>query len=568
MLSGPHQPQLPLEPEESKDSGEPRSVEPKAFKTGPFQEVTWFFKGLKAAFSGMAHSLSNAFSARFRRTGDMLQDCYHTVEDTRLVRFGKKHYILAGITLVGVVALGIGIGIWKGADLRDALMATLHQERLKLATVTDQLAKTQEELNNLRLQAQAALQEAKLAASQLAEKERELKRFDGVRGGITINTVPEGAVVRVGGDAVMITPATFEGLLSQKYPVEIELPGYDPITMEVEVAPQAFTDLGTLTLHRQFGDLAVTSSPEGAHVELIGSDEEKKVGKTPINFSQIPTGTYRLKISQPDYPVLEREVVVTKEKPEIVDWAFGVGNLLIKTEPEGADVMLDGKVVGKSPLNLALKSGSYVVSIKFAPWEAQDKPIIVSKGVTNEVSFELTMAALEVTTSQPGVSIWCGDTFLGQTPVSAEIPVGRHTLWAVAPGAKAQSQTVELAQGEKKSVEFRPLEALPPPNVEGAPSEQYLQLYLQAQQGEKLIQEGKAFDAYVSLLEVQEGFLEFRKAFPDFETAVVLNRQRALRERLLALEQGQALSQNTLRAAPKIPEASLPLIETDPPQVP
>ncbi|MFQ3671664.1 MAG: PEGA domain-containing protein, partial [Verrucomicrobiia bacterium] len=473
-------------------------------------------------------------------------------------------YAAAVAALLVAGAIGFILGTWKGAELQQGLMQTLNQERSRLTAVTDQVTKLQEELNNLRLQAQAAVNEAKLAASKLTEKEKELQRFDGVRGGITINTSPQGAIVRVGGDAVMTTPATFEGLLSQTYPVEIELPGYDPVKMEVEVSPQAFTNLGTITLSRQLGTLLLESNPPGAHFEIVGPDFSK-TDKTPAELTNIPTGTYQLRLSQPDYPVLVREVVVEKGPPQTVSWAFGQGKLIVKTEPEGADVLLDGKNVGKSPISLALKSGSYTVGIKFAPWEAQEKMIVVTKDETTDVSFELTMAQAEIKTSQPGVAIWCGDTFLGRTPLTAEIPVGRHTVWAVSPGAKPQSATIELAQGEIKNIQFAALEALPLAKAEGAPQEQYLEIYLRAQEGDKLAQEGKAFEAYLVLQEVLERVFHFRKDFPDFETAVVMNRERSVRARLEALETGQALTRTTLRPSPQLPEITLPQIETDPP---
>ncbi len=560
MLSGPHQPQLDLEPADDPASAGGSAKPGKA----PFEQWVWIGRGIQGAVSGLFTSLLATVRHR-------LDGARGTVPPDAASPLGtgfrptKRHYVGAAAALLTVGGIGFALGTWKGAELQEGLLQTLNQERSRLTAVTEQANRLQEELNNLRLQAQAAVNEARLAASKLTERERELKRFDGVRGGMTINTSPEGAVVRVGGDAVLTTPASFEGLLAQTYPVEIELPGYEPVTMQVEVSPQAFTDLGTITLTRQFGGLNLESDPPGAHFELVGPDFSK-TDKTPAGLTNIPTGTYQLKLSQPDYPVLVREVIVEKGPPQTVSWAFGPGKLIVKTEPEGADVILDGQTVGKSPVSLSLKSGSYTVGIKFAPWEAQEKMVVVSKGELTDVSFELTMAQAEIKTSQPGVAIWCGDTFLGRSPLTAEIPVGRHTVWAVAPGAKPQSATIELAQGEIKNIQFGALEALPLPKLEGAPQEQYLEIYLRAQEGDKLAQEGKAFEGYLVLQEVLERVYRFRKDFPDFENAVVMNRERSVRAKLEALETGQALTRTTLRPAAQLPKIVLPQIETDPPE--
>lgn len=553
MLSGPHPTQT------DSDS----ALQRPAPRQTPLQQLTWLGRGIQGSLAGFFSSFTSALQRRLHRDSSLATQTDHPPP------FGfhptKRHYAAAIAALLLAGTIGFVLGTWKGAELQQGLTQTLNQERSRLSAVTDQVTKLQDELNNLRLQAQAAVHEAKLAATKLTEKERELKRFDGVRGGITINTSPEGALVRVGGDAALTTPATFEGLLAQTYPVEIELPGYEPVKMQVEVSPQVFTDLGTITLARQYGTLLLESDPPGAHFEIIGPDFSK-TDKTPAELANIPTGTYQLTLSQPDYPVLLREVIVEKGPAQTVSWSFGQGKLLVKTEPEGADVLLDGQNVGKSPLALTLKSGSYNVGIKFAPWEAQEKMIVVSKDETTDVSFELTMAQAEIKTSQPGIAIWCGDTFLGRTPLSAEIPVGRHTVWAVAPGAKPQSATIELAQGEIKNIQFGALEPLPLSKAEGAPQEQYLEIYLRAQEGDKLAQEGKAFEAYLVLQEVLERVFRFRRDFPDFETAVVMNRERSVRARLEALETGQALTRTTLRPAPQIPSIPLPKIETDPPE--
>jgi len=459
---------------------------------------------------------------------------------SRLDRLPQKHRAALGLLVVALGAVGILIGRWDGSVITTELHSQLIKEKEARGTLAKNFEIQRAQLERIRSELKVYAADAKTLQSKLTQSEKELQRFDAVRGGLTVTTVPEGATIKVGGDAVATAPATFQGLIAQTYPVEVELEGYEPVSLQAEVKPQQFTELGSVVLVRSLGSLDLKSDPDGANYELVDRYGEKITGKTPMSLETVPAGRYHLKMSFPLYPTMEQEIVVRKAETENIFWAFGEGELIVKTEPVGAEITVNGEAMGKSPAHLKLQAGTHNVTIQFAPWPPQSKTVQVIKDLPTEVSFALTMAKIEINSDKPGTAIWSGDSFLGRTPLQMEIPTAKHDLWAFSPGRAPQNQELELGANESKTAEFSMTQEIDAKiDPKSAPSEQYLAIYLSIQEGEKMAVDGKRLEAYKILILADEKLRRFRKLFPDFEPAVVLNRIRSLQRTMTELEEGR-----------------------------
>jgi Protein kinase domain/PEGA domain len=103
-------------------------------------------------------------------------------------------------------------------------------------------------------------------------------------GGVKVNSSPPGATVTLG-HWTKQTPATFDAN-SGKYPLFIELDGYEPVAREVEATESVLTDLGTITLQRSKSGIDLSTVPPGAKV-LQG---ENSLGVTPLHI-EFPSGS-------------------------------------------------------------------------------------------------------------------------------------------------------------------------------------------------------------------------------------------------------------------------------------
>jgi hypothetical protein len=86
--------------------------------------------------------------------------------------------------------------------------------------------------------------------------------------------------------------------------------------------------------------VSITSQPEGASVIIDGKDR----GTTPITLFDLAPGRHHLKLRRAGY--VERDRFFNTgdgpyvEKSEVLDEVKGI--LLLKSEPEGANILIDG----------------------------------------------------------------------------------------------------------------------------------------------------------------------------------------------------------------------------------
>jgi hypothetical protein len=91
--------------------------------------------------------------------------------------------------------------------------------------------------------------------------------------------------------------------------------------------------------------LTLESDPNGALVKVDG----KPLGRTPLRDVRVPRGASRLRFELPEREPLDYELK-DGEKRVKVRLALAPYFVDVVTEPSGAEVRLDGEVVGRSPL--------------------------------------------------------------------------------------------------------------------------------------------------------------------------------------------------------------------------
>jgi len=120
-------------------------------------------------------------------------------------------------------------------------------------------------------------------------------------------------------------------------------------------------------------ELAVTSEPAKASAFLDG----EYVGVTPATVSGLAPGAHTLKLVRRGHLEWVEPVPALSEaeKIHVVLTPKAGAQLVITSEPEGADVFLDGKLMGATPLTLTdLLAGTYRVRLRkdnYAPWHTE-----------------------------------------------------------------------------------------------------------------------------------------------------------------------------------------------------
>ncbi len=117
------------------------------------------------------------------------------------------------------------------------------------------------------------------------------------------------------------------------------------------------------------GDLLLQSDPPGAEVRLEGFPDFRAL--TPFNFEQYGATTYNIVLSKERYET--QKIVLNIESGRALTRSIRLkplwADLAVNSEPSGSRVLIDGKVVGHTPLELSglekgLDPGSYEVVVE------------------------------------------------------------------------------------------------------------------------------------------------------------------------------------------------------------
>lgn len=152
--------------------------------------------------------------------------------------------------------------------------------------------------------------------------------------------------------------------------------------------------------------------------------------------------------------VLSCTAVDIKQKPSPPPAPTGA--LEIHTEPEGAQIYLDGQPVGHTPKLLErVAVGPHRVELVLAPYARAVQEIQLGpERRLLHVRLELSWGALEIVTRPEGASVSLDGMPRGATPlILPEIPVGEHHLLvAKPPGYRPQERRLSIQPGHRETV--------------------------------------------------------------------------------------------------------------------
>ena len=177
----------------------------------------------------------------------------------------------------------------------------------------------------------------------------------------------------------------------------------------------------------------ITSQPSGATVIVDGMDR----GTTPVTLFDLAPGRHHLKYRLAGYverdrffntrenpePYIEKNEVLEEEK----------GLLLLKTEPEGCDIQIDGVSVGRTPRLVTHLAANGTYSVRFRKTGYQDQIISVRfegrKPLVREERMVLASGTIDVSSEPSGAEVTVNGIVKGVTPIRVtEVPRGRATV--------------------------------------------------------------------------------------------------------------------------------------------
>jgi eukaryotic-like serine/threonine-protein kinase len=225
-----------------------------------------------------------------------------------------------------------------------------------------------------------------------------------IPGQLNINSTPEGAEVRIDGrsDPSWITPFNLAGLSPGQHSVTVARAGYAPESRTIDVASGSKLFL-VIQLAQITAAVAISSQPAGAQIFIDGKDTGRV---TPAQISVDKPGAHTVLVRKQGY--LEQTSSANLQAGQVFHFAptlqalgstdeikiggrfkklfgggdtAGMGAVNIKTQPKGAQVAVNNRIVDKfSPVDFSLNPGTYVIDITLSGFKPIHRVIEVEKG--------------------------------------------------------------------------------------------------------------------------------------------------------------------------------------------
>jgi serine/threonine protein kinase len=274
----------------------------------------------------------------------------------------------------------------------------------------------------------------------------------------TIRTDPTGALV-VLGDHAQKSPAIFADLEPRKYNLRIMSPGYEPVETSVDFRRKHSLDLPPFRLVRSKGALQIQSEPSGAQFSIKSEDGQiSREGVTPQMISDLPTGKYSIVARRGDWEMRD-DVEVQRGETTSKSFAFISAITNITSEPNGAEIFVDRKSRGRTPLHLDLPARPHELVAHLDGWPDEHQKIDVSAQRENAARFVFANGSVKITSAPGGATVTANGKELGQTPlvieevkpgdVTYELRLSGYNASSVRGKVEPQQQTFLAARLEK-----------------------------------------------------------------------------------------------------------------------
>lgn len=203
--------------------------------------------------------------------------------------------------------------------------------------------------------------------------------------------------------------------------------------------------------------ITVVSDPPGAAV-WVGDLEYRARGVTPITVP-VPPGARKLLVGLAGYDTAEREVrVAARQTLNLPTIALQktLPILVVRTEPAGAEVSLDGEAVGRTPFTRGLAAGEHRLRVALEGHEPVEQPITLTVAHTREAPLVLDipleqarpMGELMVRVDGAAELILDGRS-IGRSPMAnaVRLEAGLHALEVRPGGGEPYREMVTIEAG-------------------------------------------------------------------------------------------------------------------------
>lgn len=207
----------------------------------------------------------------------------------------------------------------------------------------------------------------------------------------------------------------------------------------------------------RIGRLMVTTTPDGARIDV----DNVELARTPLSAPvRVSEGTHVIGAVATGYVPAHKEVVIAGNADATVHFDLvasqtkRMANLTVQSTLDAADVLVDGKKAGVTPLatSLTIAPGNHKIELRRPGYTTESHDIVLGEGATGDVSFSPQIdqnmlsrsgATVALDLSEPNVIVTVDDHQLGAYAGTLRLPRGPHRLKVETDGFLPFERTID-----------------------------------------------------------------------------------------------------------------------------
>jgi eukaryotic-like serine/threonine-protein kinase len=229
---------------------------------------------------------------------------------------------------------------------------------------------------------------------------------------LSVSSSPDGASIAFDGSVLCQSPCTLTGIVPGQHTVSASKDGYGSASQMVSLGSGANSSV-SLQLDQLTAILSVGSTPAGAAILIDGKDSGKltpakivlhKPGMHAVTLRRYgyldASDSVNLQLGQTSSLNLSLSHLGNTDEIRAAGGRFkkmfghgdatGMGIVSVKTQPKGAQIMVNSRVLDKTaPFDFYLNPGTYVLDITMSGYKSVHRVIVVQEG--EKVAIEETL---------------------------------------------------------------------------------------------------------------------------------------------------------------------------------
>lgn len=274
----------------------------------------------------------------------------------------------------------------------------------------------------------------------------EMEKLPGI---LTISTSPDiPARVLVDQTEVGTTPLTLNEISAGLHDITLLSERYLQVDTEIEIEGKRIAQSLEVPLQPAWADVTMTSVPIGAAIFV--DDEER--GVTPATI-EVLQGEHQIQIRQDGFKTWQTEINAIAGEPMELPVARLItadGQITITSQPAGANVTVDGRYLGQTPLEVALRPDkSYEVVLSKVGFQTASRQIDVDadEDISLNTTLEPLLGVIRLQVEPGDGELFVDGESRGSPNQRLELPARNHDIEIRTPGFATYSTTVTPKPG-------------------------------------------------------------------------------------------------------------------------